>query len=464
MPKVSVIMPSLNVAAYIRECLDSVVCQTLKDIEIICVDAGSTDGTWEILTEYAQTDSRIKLLQSAKKSYGCQMNMGLRAAAGEYIGIVETDDYILPEMYEELYAFGVEHDADFVKSDFDVFTTPSRGDRLFLRYSLNVNSSVKYNVLFTSEDYIRSKRTIDVFVWNGIYKRQFLSDHDIWFQETPGAAFQDCGFRYQVALNLERGFFLERSFYRYRRDNAGASTYNSKCVLFNLAECKNLLEIARKKGWMDHKPQAQFLAREMAVIAHRPYAELLTYGEPAVGTADALEKFRAIFKGFAERDILNQASAPEGDWLELRMLMEHPEVYDYYMRLKAEISREAISSVLRDFAGKGAVILFGSGQIGAYAYCTIRNSGLRNVVAFCDNAAGKWGTTYMGCPVKSPEEAVRQYPEAYIVLTVSGARQDDIRAQLLGLGVPAERITAYNLNTDPMFSTNVSLQRLIPSV
>ena len=69
-PKVSVIMPSLNVAPYVRECIESVLGQTLREIEIICVDAGSTDGTLEILREYAEKDSRITLIVSDKKSYG----------------------------------------------------------------------------------------------------------------------------------------------------------------------------------------------------------------------------------------------------------------------------------------------------------------------------------------------------------------------------------------------------------
>lgn len=67
MPKISVIMPSLNVAPYIRECMESVINQTLKDMEILCIDAGSTDGTWEILQEYAVKDSRIQLIRSTKK-------------------------------------------------------------------------------------------------------------------------------------------------------------------------------------------------------------------------------------------------------------------------------------------------------------------------------------------------------------------------------------------------------------
>ena len=147
MPRISVIMPSLNVAFYIRECMDSVIGQTLTDLEILCVDAGSTDGTWEILEEYAEKDSRIRLIRSERKSYGYQMNLGLEEASGEYIGIVETDDFVLPEMYEELYACAKSQNADFVKSDFDVFTTFSDGERLFLRYSLKKNSGIRYNTL-----------------------------------------------------------------------------------------------------------------------------------------------------------------------------------------------------------------------------------------------------------------------------------------------------------------------------
>ena len=97
-PKVSVIMPSLNVGKYIRESLTSVCNQTLKEIEIICVDAGSTDGTLEIIKEFAASDKRIKVIHSDKKSYGYQMNVGIHEAQGDYIGIVETDDAVLGDM------------------------------------------------------------------------------------------------------------------------------------------------------------------------------------------------------------------------------------------------------------------------------------------------------------------------------------------------------------------------------
>ena len=116
--KVSIIMPSLNVSRYIRQCVDSVLNQTLREIEVIFVDAGSTDGTVEILQEYTQKDSRTKLIHSDKKSYGYQVNLGFDAAQGEYLGIIETDDYADPEMFMRLYECAKKHDADVVKSGF----------------------------------------------------------------------------------------------------------------------------------------------------------------------------------------------------------------------------------------------------------------------------------------------------------------------------------------------------------
>ena len=115
--KVSVILPSLNVAAYIRECLDSVVNQALQELEIICIDAGSTDGTTEILEEYTGRDSRIVLLHSEIKSYGRQVNMGLDHAGGKYVAILETDDWIEKDMYKCLYAIAEENRLDYVAAD-----------------------------------------------------------------------------------------------------------------------------------------------------------------------------------------------------------------------------------------------------------------------------------------------------------------------------------------------------------
>ena len=456
MPKVSIIMPSLNVEPYIRECMESVIHQTLQDLEILCIDAGSTDGTCEILEKYANQDNRIRLIRSPQKSYGYQMNLGIRESTGEYIGIVETDDFILPKMYQELYTYAKENDAEFVKSDFDVFTTFPNGERLFLRYSLNKYSSANYHTIFTSEDYFNSKSTIDVFAWNGIYKKNFLEKNHILLQETPGAAFQDCGFRYQVALNARRGFFMDRSFYCYRRDNTNSSTYNSKCVLFNLAECKNLIHIAKQTG-KTGKKQLEFLAREIAIIAHRPYIELLTWGQPAEGTKEALDEFRLILKDFIHQGILNQMSVTADDWITIRMFVDNSDFYDYYAHLKAETTAETIRLFLKSITDCKHIILFGSGYIGSCAYCLLRSNGIQNITAFCDNDKRKWGCTHMGCTILPPQDAVKQYPDAYFIIT-NAVYIDDIRIQLYSYGIDKKQIIPYSLSTFPMDCTNMAMR------
>ena len=103
MPKISIIVPIYNVRAYLPQCLDSIIAQTFSDVEIICVDDGSNDGSENIVDEYAAGDSRIVAIHKPNAGYGAAMNTGLDAATGEYIGIVESDDCITPEMYERLY-------------------------------------------------------------------------------------------------------------------------------------------------------------------------------------------------------------------------------------------------------------------------------------------------------------------------------------------------------------------------
>ena len=118
MTKVSILMPACNVEKFLRECMDSVVGQTLKDIEIICIDDGSKDSTGDILDEYAEQDDRIKVIHKPNSGYGHSMNVGLQNATGEYVGIIETDDFADPDMFEKLYEVAKRTDADVVKSNY----------------------------------------------------------------------------------------------------------------------------------------------------------------------------------------------------------------------------------------------------------------------------------------------------------------------------------------------------------
>ncbi len=116
--KVSVLVPTLNSSEFIEECLGSVIGQTLQELEILCIDAGSTDGTIEKIKEYEVIDSRVRLILSDQKSYGYQLNLGISQAEGEYIGIVESDDSIEKDMFFCLYKIACKYKADYVKADY----------------------------------------------------------------------------------------------------------------------------------------------------------------------------------------------------------------------------------------------------------------------------------------------------------------------------------------------------------
>ena len=222
MNKLTIILPSLNVANYIHTSINSVISQTLHNIEIICVDAGSTDGTLEILREYEKKDKRIKVIASDIKSYGYQMNLGIQAAGGKYIGIVETDDFIDKNMFYCLYALAEKYDVDFVKSGYKQFVTNET--RNIINYE---------NARVLSDEYINKKfdlynntkvRFMDtVHIWSGIYKKDFLVSKNIRFNETKGASFQDTSFSILVGLLADSCIYTNDAFYCYRVDNEGSS-------------------------------------------------------------------------------------------------------------------------------------------------------------------------------------------------------------------------------------------------
>ena len=116
-PKVSLLVPICNVERYLRECLDSAVAQTLRDIEIICINDGSTDSSPDIIREYMERDSRVKMIDKANSGYGDSMNRGLEMARGEYVGILESDDFMFEDSLQKLVAKADAEHADVVKGD-----------------------------------------------------------------------------------------------------------------------------------------------------------------------------------------------------------------------------------------------------------------------------------------------------------------------------------------------------------
>ncbi|HEB9338632.1 TPA: glycosyltransferase family 2 protein, partial [Campylobacter coli] len=249
-PKISVIVPSLNSIKYIHECIDSILNQTLKDIEIICIDAKSTDGTLEVLREYEKKDKRLKVIVSDKKSYGYQMNLGIRYAKGEYLGIVESDDYINNNMYDTLYNLAIKFRCDNIKADVINFNEKES------HYKEIVYKDVYYNKIFNMKNNnIESINQLLKNTWNlntsGIISLNLIKQNNIFFNETPGASYQDLGFWFISMLLSNRIYFYPDAFYYYRQDNLNSSC-NSKAKVYCICDEYCFIESVLKRNNMQH--------------------------------------------------------------------------------------------------------------------------------------------------------------------------------------------------------------------
>ena len=221
---VSIIVPVYNTEIYLKECLESVCNQTLKDIEIICINDGSTDNSLKIIKEFALKDERIRYVDKPNSGYGNGINIGLSLAIGEYVGIVESDDYVVPSMYETLYKAASPENLDIVKGNFKKFFG-EKTNRQFEDIAISSNQSFYRRVLNTKDE-------INLFhvknvIWNGIFRREFIEENRIRLNETPGASYQDNGFWFQTFTFAEKILLLPDYLYMVRRDNPNSSV-NSK--------------------------------------------------------------------------------------------------------------------------------------------------------------------------------------------------------------------------------------------
>ncbi len=320
-------MPSLNVAPYIRQCVESVLGQTLRDIEIICVDAGSTDGTLEILEEYARGDSRISIIRSDRKSYGYQMNLGFDAAKGEYLGILETDDYAEPEMFERLYRAASAEKLDVVKAGFYFYY--SREER---NEPCPIASDVQASRVFCPlTDFTSPLEQVEFFnikpsIWSAIYRRDFIREAGIRFHETPGASFQDTSFTFQVWAQAKRVRLMTDCFVHYRQDNE-ASSVNSPGKVYCV--CDEYEEIQR---FLDRRPELKGrLEPVMCRLKYDTYMwnydRLSDELKPAFAQRMAEEYTRDMQDGKCE-----QALYPWYKWNTLHVIMKTP---DEFVRWRA---------------------------------------------------------------------------------------------------------------------------------
>ena len=215
MPKISFIIPIYNAEKYIRQCLDSIVNQTLKDIEIICVDDESNDSTPQILQEYAQKDSRVMLLRQKNARQGAARNNGMAHASGEYIVFVDSDDWCELGLAEEVYSCATKNNANCVRYNFTMYHLDGRMEEIDTIHEYKKRGIALARDAFNGLNEIkRVIMTIDAAPWKFAYKREFLLKHDIKFP-TGMCTGEDVAFTIEVKA-LTDIFYLSKSLYNYR--------------------------------------------------------------------------------------------------------------------------------------------------------------------------------------------------------------------------------------------------------
>lgn len=244
--KVSVLVPIYNVEDFLGECLDSLVKQTLKEIEIVCINDGSTDGSLGIVEDYARDDKRIVIIDKKNSGYGDSMNQGLDKATGEYIGIVESDDFIDLDAFEKMYKLAKQYDLDVLKTNFYEYVTKKKRDvaksNMFLPDEENVVLDMcEHRHVFYEQPSI----------WSAIYKREFLNDNDIRFLPSPGASYQDAGFNFKVWVSAKRAMMLNQAFLHYRQDNPNSSVKSDGKVYAVKDEYDEVERWLKEKGLYD---------------------------------------------------------------------------------------------------------------------------------------------------------------------------------------------------------------------
>ncbi len=439
MPKVTVIMPCLNMEKYIRECVESVLFQTLRDIEVLIIDAGSTDGTIEIIKEYSAKDNRVCLIHSEKKSYGYQVNMGISLARGEYVGIVDTDDFIAPDMYENLYNTAKKFELDYCKGLAESFVDILDTERLTIPIRIFDQKEDLMNKVINPAK-MPDLLIKDCYLWNGIYRIDFIKT--IKLNETSGAAYQDLGFIFQVYSMAEKAMYMDKVIYYYRKDNMNSSGYNRKAFSYLVKEYTYLERLLDKK---DQKWVA-VVYEKMLLHCHYHISSMAFIGEYWEEALSDIDILKEKLKNAKSKGLLKERESSILEEKYQLFMLDFSECYNYY-KGEIEKKKDAINSILREIRGKD-VIIFGSGNLGKFVHAMIIYDGHGdNVLAYCDNCVEEQGKRILDKKVLSPENAALIYPEAYFLIA-SKYRAEEMKDQLIHYGILAHRIFVYTAGSD----------------
>lgn len=243
-PKVSIIVPVYNVEKYLPKCIESITNQTLKDIEIILVNDGSTDNSGKLIDEYVVKDKRIKVIHKKNEGQGSARNVGLDIATGEYIGFVDSDDWIDSDMYEKLYIKAKEESLDVVVCSRKVWS-----ENNVVNYKINMKNEILNDLQNDLPGYIVNYLlyTYTVSTCNKIYKSKILKTNNIKFDNVKNVGSEDALFNIYVSLNINKIASVANTYYNgIDRNGSTTRKYMPGCMKRTATLLENVYRYCEK--------------------------------------------------------------------------------------------------------------------------------------------------------------------------------------------------------------------------
>lgn len=256
---ISVIIPVYNVEKYLCRCIDSVLSQTYKNIEVILVDDGSTDGSSDICNDYQLKDSRIKVIHTTNGGVSNARNIGIDVSTGKYIGFVDSDDWISSDMYEKLYNEMIRNNADIVQCSFLFVNEKNESIKPFDKNDINKICDKSEGISrLVDENFISG-------VCNKLFTRKIIGDNRF---EIGKKMSEDAFFNFKVFLNCNKSVeIVDVGYFYFLRNNSATNNKFNKDFFDSIYFDKKMMEILKNKNSVLERKAYNRLARTSIFLA-----------------------------------------------------------------------------------------------------------------------------------------------------------------------------------------------------
>lgn len=449
MPKVSVIIAIYNAERYLEKCLDSICSQTLREIEIICVNDGSTDNSSEILKAYVEKDNRIKVLSQKNQYAGVARNNGMKCATGKYLSFLDADDYFEPNMLEKMYQRAEEKKADIVICQSSQYDERTGNITVFDSTFINSFFGNKEEFSGWSLKYAGIFQITNGWAWDKLFRANFV---------------YDCGYEFSDFRSSEDGFFVYMLTAR-----ANKISYIDDILVIHRINGINSLSNTREANWMNGFKMLYLIKNELIkqsiynVYEQSFLNRVLSFLVWYLGTINSFEAFKKCYL-YIQTDmepligiLKHEKGYYFGDeyyhWYQKITTLS----LDEYLYLEKEkhlrtirIQSETIRKQQKALAEKKwvfpyrlmekgkIVILYGAGKLGQAYHSQLSDSGFCSELIWVDKQYDKYRD--VGVTVQSPE-VIFQKKFDYIVIAVKNKEvYEEIKKWLLEQGVEEKKI------------------------